>query len=395
MMKVALIMQHVDSGRGGAETSVGQYARHLTRRECQVHVYTTSTAPADNLDGVTFHTIPSRSWLRSLRTRNFVRRAVEQISRERFDVVHAVTCCLDADIYQPRGGSIAETSLRNLAACASSAGRLGRRLSRAFDPNHRIALRLERRVCRQVQRPIIAAVSEYVADQFSRHYRLGPPRVRVIFNGVDAPQADPAGARRNRHQVRQALGVAEGVVLALLVAHNFKLKGLASAIRALGKVVQRTDRDTRLLVLGRDKPLPYKKLAEALGVADKLIVHGPAIDAWPFFHAADLLVHPTYYDACSRVVLEALTAGLPVITTRHNGAAEAITDGQEGYVIDSANDIDALADRWLRLTDADLRRACRDHALAKRKCVSMSRHVDQMLALYREVAAGRDGKGQP
>lgn len=394
-MKVALIMQHVDSGRGGAETSVGQYTRHLAQRGCQVHVYTTSAAPADDVGGVAFHTIPNRCPLRSVRTRRFVRQAVEQIHREPFDVVHAVTCCPHADIYQPRGGTIAETTLRNLAACARTGRRLARRLGRALDPNHRMALRLERQVCRQAQRPIIAAVSDYVADQFRRHYDLGPPRVRVVFNGVDAPEADPAGTRRDRHQVRQALGLGEGVVLALLVAHNFRLKGLASAVRALGKVVQRTDKDTRLLVLGRDKPLAYKKLAGALGVADKLIVHGPTIDAWPFFHAADLLVHPTYYDACSRVVLEALTAGLPVITTRHNGAAEVITDGQEGYVIDSASEIDALADRWLRLTDADLRRACCDHALAKRECVSMSRHVDQMLALYREVAAGRDGRGQP
>ena len=159
-------------------------------------------------------------------------------------------------------------------------------------------------------------------------------------------------------------------------------------------MVQQTDQDTRLLVLGRDRSSAYEKLGDALGVADRLIVHGPATDAWPFFHAADLLVHPTYYDACSRVVLEAMTAGLPVITTKHNGASEAITDGQEGYVIDSANDIEALTDRWLRLTDGDLRRTCRDHALAKRECVSMSRHVDQMLVLYREVAAGRDGKGQ-
>jgi len=395
MMKIALIMQHVDSGRGGAETSVDQYTRHLARRGCQVHVYTTSVSPSGDFDGVAFHTIPSRSPLRGLRTRKFVRRAVEQIQRERFDVVHAVTCCLDADIYQPRGGSIAETTLRNLDACSGAAGRLARRFGRALDVNHRLALRLERQVCRQPQRPIITAVSDYVADQFRRHYDLEAPRVRVVFNGVDAPDADPAGAARDRSQVRQALHLEEGVVLALLVAHNFKLKGLASAIRALGKVVQRTDRDTRLLVLGRDKSSYYKNLAEVLGVSDRLIVHGPAADAWPFFHAADLVVHPTYYDACSRVVLEAMTAGLPVITTKHNGAAEVITDGQEGYVIDSANDIDALADRWLRLTDANLRRACRDQALARRECVSMSRHVDQMLALYQEVAAGRHGKGKP
>jgi UDP-glucose:(heptosyl)LPS alpha-1,3-glucosyltransferase len=395
MMKIALIMQHVDSERGGAETSVGQYARHLVRRGCQVHVYTTSTAPPSDLDDITFHTIPSRSPLRSLRTRKFVRRAVEHIQRERFDVVHAITCCPEADIYQPRGGSIAEATLRNLDACSGVAGRLARRLGRALDVNHRLALRVERQVCRQTQRPIIAAVSGYVADQFERHYHLKAPRVRVVFNGVDAPDADPAGAARDRHQVRQALGLDEGVLVALLVAHNFRLKGLASAIRALARVAQRTDQDTRLLVLGRDKSSDYKSLAEVLGVSDRLMVHGPAADAWPFFHAADLLVHPTYYDACSRVVLEALTAGLPAITTRHNGAAEVITDGQEGYVIDSANDIDALTDRWLGLTDADLRRACRKHALAKGGCVSMSRHVDQMLSLYREVAARRDGGSQP
>ena len=42
------------------------------------------------------------------------------------------------------------------------------------------------------------------------------------------------------------------------------------------------------------------------------------------YFAADFLVHPTFYDPCSLVVLEALACGLPVITTRANGASELL-----------------------------------------------------------------------
>ena len=42
----------------------------------------------------------------------------------------------------------------------------------------------------------------------------------------------------------------------------------------------------------------------------------------PYYAAADLYVHPTFYDPCSLVVLEAAACGLPIITSRYNGAAE-------------------------------------------------------------------------
>ena len=386
-MKIALIMQRIETWRGGAETSVMQYAAELGRRGCQVHIYTGSSGPAP--DDVVVHTVPCRARLRSRRTLCFVRRATAAVGERTFDVVHAITPCPGADIYQPRGGTARETGLRNIEACTTWLGRWLKRASLACNLQHRLMLRLEQRLCGSADGPVIVAVSEYVARQLREHYGLTPPRVQVVSNGVDVGRFDPGQSEQQRRQVRQRLALQPEAVAALFVAHNFKLKGLPSAIRALAGVVKRVPEPARLIVVGRDDPRPWRRLAERLGVGGHVMFAGASEEPSEFFWAADLLVHPTFYDPCSRVVLEALACGLPVITTRHNGAAELITDGREGYVIDSGHEIAALTDRWCALMDPQLRRRCREYALQRRHEVSMERHVEQMLEVYRRVCAAK------
>ena len=52
---------------------------------------------------------------------------------------------------------------------------------------------------------------------------------------------------------------------------------------------------------------------------------------------------PTWYDPCSRVVLEALSVGLPVVTTHFNGAAEVMEADQHGEIVGSPDDVMALS----------------------------------------------------
>jgi UDP-glucose:(heptosyl)LPS alpha-1,3-glucosyltransferase len=108
-----------------------------------------------------------------------------------------------------------------------------------------------------------------------------------------------------------------------------------------------------------------------------------------FLHAADILVHPTYYDPCSRVVLEAMVAGVPCITTRWDGASEMIVDGTNGYVLDDPADIVMLAQRVEQLCDAKLRKRIGHAASAIPDRVSMSRHAQEMMTLYEEVESMR------
>ena len=69
----------------------------------------------------------------------------------------------------------------------------------------------------------------------------------------------------------------------------------------------------------------FARLAKDLGLSDRVRFVGYCPDVRDAYFASDFLVHPTFYDPCSNVVLEALACGLPVITTRDNGAAELRT----------------------------------------------------------------------
>jgi len=90
----------------------------------------------------------------------------------------------------------------------------------------------------------------------------------------------------------------------------------------------------KLLVLGRDREGPYPRLAEREGLAEHVVFAGSTDRPERYYGAADLLVHPTFYDACSLTVLEALASGLLVVTTSQNGAGGVLQQGEEGWVTD-------------------------------------------------------------
>jgi len=96
-------------------------------------------------------------------------------------------------------------------------------------------------------------------------------------------------------------------------------------------------------------------------------------------------VHPTFYDPCSRVVLEALSFGVPVITTSYNGAAEVIQDGCNGFVIKTPGDIGLWARRIEDLASPDLRGKISASALKLRERITMTRHVDQLETIFADI----------
>ena len=78
---------------------------------------------------------------------------------------------------------------------------------------------------------------------------------------------------------------------------------------------------------------------------EEVIFAGSTNEPEKYYGASDLLVHPTFYDACSLTVLEALASGLPVITTHCNGASGIITEGQEGFILSDPRDGKTLAEK--------------------------------------------------
>src|SRR4029077_15164486 len=111
-------------------------------------------------------------------------------------------------------------------------------------------------------------------------------------------------------------------------------------------------------VAGNRHTAEFEDLARRLGVAERVRFVGYRDDIVNCYFASDFLVHPTFYDPCSHVVLEAMTCGLPVITTRYNGASELLHPPREGYVIDDPHAHRHLAWCVTQLLDSARRGAC-------------------------------------
>jgi len=107
--------------------------------------------------------------------------------------------------------------------------------------------------------------------------------------------------------------------------------------------------------------------------------------------ACDAAVLPSFYDPCSRFILEGLAAGRPVITTSYNGAAERFENGRHGAVIEQPEDSPELAKAICFYCDEEnVRKA--SEAIEKDKVaegLSVDRHAGQLVKLYERLMAKR------
>jgi UDP-glucose:(heptosyl)LPS alpha-1,3-glucosyltransferase len=226
------------------------------------------------------------------------------------------------------------------------------------------------------------AVSEMVKRHFEMLDRMPAEKIRVIYNGVDLEKFTPANRQKFRDSTRAQLGL-RNETLFFLLAHNLRLKNAATLIRAMGALAAQ-NKPAHLLIAGSDNTAPFVRLAVKSGAASRVTFLG-LVDAAQYYATADVAVLPTWYDPCSLFTLEAWSAGLPVITTRHNGASELMTDGVQGFTLPDPADHLALALRMEAMLDepalARMSASARELALQH----SFEKQADEFLALYREI----------
>lgn len=382
-MKVALVAEWLDAWRGGAETSTLQFLHHLVDRGVEVHVMTRSR-PSPR-PGLFIHTVGGASMSRTRRSMTFAHRVEHMLGEDRFDIIHAISPCRLATVYQPRGGTVAETVERNLALLSSPQARHLKRYANRLNLKQRYLLRLERTLLGGRDGPVVVAISNYVVDQLQRHYGLSGKRVCKIFNAVDPDPSSPEERAGHRREIRREYGIGEREILAVQVAHNFKLKGVRRWMEAMSLLRRRGRDDLRALVIGRGDTQHWHRLAARMGLNRHLAFTGPTDRVRAFLHAADVLVHPTYYDPCSRVVLEAMVSGLPCVTTKWDGASEMIMHGENGLVLDNPTHVVELADLVDSLRHGGTRRRVGEAAVGIAPYVSMDRHAAELHALYESL----------
>jgi glycosyltransferase involved in cell wall biosynthesis len=177
---------------------------------------------------------------------------------------------------------------------------------------------------------VVVAVSEKVAQEL---INIGVPRSQIrVVNGVDLEEFAPGKSDRKK------LGLPENVTLALFAGDiRTPRKNLDTVLHALAKVP-----DLHLAVVGHTEGSPFPQLAASLGLNERVHFVGFRRDIPEIMRSLDLFIFPSRYEACSLVLLEALSSGLPVITATATGGAELVTP-ECGIVLSDSDDIDALA----------------------------------------------------
>lgn len=227
---------------------------------------------------------------------------------------------------------------------------------------------------------VVVNAHALVAD-YAAWARVGPERLRVVPNGIDAARFLAAPWR----DLRGELGVPPGVPIVLTVGRLAHEKSQDLLIRSAARL-RAGGVEHRLVIVGHGElEGELRRLAEELGVADIVVLAGKTGEPQSFYRSADLFALSSRIEGMPNVLMEAQLFGLPAVTTRSGGSAEVVAHGETGLVVEVGDEAGFAAALRRLLEDRELRR--RMGEAAARRMVSelgLDRTVAAMDALVRE-----------
>lgn len=213
-----------------------------------------------------------------------------------------------------------------------------------------------------------------------------PERILVQHNSVKTflPASDESIV-----QLRGRLGIHEGTKVILCVGRLSREKAQGDLIEAAAIMCKNTPRrDTRFVLAGDgpDNQL-LKDMARSLLVADRVIFAGQVAELSPYYSMADLVVLPSHSEGSPNVLLEAMSAGLPIIATAVGGVPEIVEHGKQAFLVEKRNP-PALARSIERVLDDP--GLCTQLSVAARQSISAyspEAYRDSILSLYQDCLA--------
>lgn len=259
--------------------------------------------------------------------------------------------------------------------------------SENFHPTMRAAERHTRSLAETSVAVSLGVERTYAGD--AARYDPGQPLERdtyTIYNGIDVEAFRASVDAADAAATRSDLGVADDELLALTVGRYAPEKNQQGVIEALAAAGDDLSSVHAVLVGWGDREDALRRSARELGVADRVTVTGrvPSVEA--YYAAADAFVLPSTTEGLSVTLLEAMAADLPVVATDVAGTAEAVVDGETGYVV-APDSPSALAAALGRLTDPQRRRVLGQCGLERvRETFDVRETAAAYETLYRTVA---------
>ncbi|MDD5132490.1 MAG: glycosyltransferase family 4 protein [bacterium] len=353
-MNIAFITRSY-SKKGGVSRCVVELAEKFSR-DHQVHIYTGQWDSGLDKANIVFHQVKMIPWPFFLKVLSFVLFCGQKLKHSSHDlIVGPLGDAFQADILVAHSchRSWVEMKKKNWLEL----------LKYWINPLHQIALFLERSALQKGKYKKIISISRLTGNDLSKYYHVPAEDITVIYNGVNIEEFTPINVNSSRQDLRHELGFSDTDILLLFAANEFKRKGLRTLLEAVALPMQNAP--VKLLIVGGDNPDPYMVLIKKLDIKAQVSFCGLRQDMHRFYAASDIFVLPTKLEPFGLVITEAMASGLPVVTSRLAGAAELITDGETGLLLQNPENPGELQDKILKLVkDVDYRKKIGSNAAA-------------------------------
>jgi len=375
-MKIALVIKDYSLKKGGLERYVVNLSRELINMGHDVHVFA-NLRDTPEYSGITFHHVPIIKFSFILKNFSFVANSRRLLKQNKFDIINGFSRIYPLDVYR-----IGHKVRRHLLK-VQYPNRL-KKILKYLSIKHLTILYLEGQVFKKKNYQKIIANSELGKQHAICYHAVPEKNIEVIYNGVDPDKFNPQVKGLYRDETRKKLGIKKNEIVLLFVGRNFKLKGVKIIIESIPLLGQGKEK-VRILIVGKGKSSYFLRLAKKLNVENKILFAGESSQIEKFYAAGDIFVFPTFYDPFANVCLEALACGLPVITTRMNGASEIIKNGMNGYVVEDYTSPDELAARITDILPKDLRKNMSACAFETAKEYTPSNNAARVEKLYKNI----------
>ncbi|MDD5541733.1 MAG: glycosyltransferase family 4 protein [Acidobacteriia bacterium] len=219
--------------------------------------------------------------------------------------------------------------------------------------------------------------------------RAGLPKIRMrkIIDGVDTGHFRPLGSHEAKRKSRRSLGLGDKR-LVIFIGRLIEENNLDALMLAWQKVAAHIS-DARLIIMG-DGVLrqPLESYVHQLGVDRALKFMGMPDDTAPYFQSADVFVYPARSIAVATSVLEAMSCGIPVVTSRIAGTADIMVENETGILCEPG-DVRGLATALVYLleNEHDAESMGRAARLRIEKNFSIEAYARRYLGLYQKLIA--------
>jgi len=386
MKTIAFAMEKFSRYAGGAESYAVSLATTLIDNGWEVHLFgeTWDGEPQD----AHFHEIHIPKFLPAwIKLLLFAWKHKKLIQQQHFDVVMGFGNTIYMNVYQSHGGVHQLSTARKVYSENNPLLRMIKRILILLSLKRWTRAWIEAAPFRLDPKPKIIAISPMIKKDMESFFDTNANEIEIIHNGVDTKTYNRSLRKRVRGPLRNQWCVGENDTVFLFVSYDLKKKGIEPLIEAAAQLKKTGNDNFKIIVVGGSPYHSLTKLVACLRLENIVIFAGRVKSIDEFYANSDVFVLPTYYDACSLVLIEAMASGLPSITTTLNGASSIITNGGNGYVISHPPDSSELADKMRLLMDNKKLREMSEEAFLTGQEYSDERNHRAMMRTLDEVAA--------